>query len=388
MQKRPIYLGIATLSLVTLVGTAAVMALPAGQAQAQLPEISASESAETLKALRPPKRQRPVVAIVGANEGSETTDYLIPYGVLKRADVADVFALGMKSGPLALMPALTISPDDAVADFDVRFPDGADYVVVPAMHNSNDPAVIRWIKSQVDKGAIIIGICEGARLLGNAGLLDGRRATTHWYALEKLRKRHPAMIYVPDRRFVVDRGVATTTGVSASIPMSLALIEAIAGREKAKQVADDLAVDSWDARHSSGAFKLNRGFVTSAAANTLAFWNHEKLGVELKPGIDEIALALTADAWSRTYKSQAMAIGADGISVTTRFGLAVIPDRTKAKWKSGVFLPALDASKPTKALDYALAGISDRYGVKTAAFVALQLEYPLDPQRYPERALR
>ncbi|WP_204272982.1 hypothetical protein, partial [Enterobacter hormaechei] len=78
----------------------------------------------------------------------------------------------------------------------------------------------------------------------------------------------PTIRYVPDRRFVVDQGVATTTGITASMPMMLTLIEAIAGREKAEAVAGDLGLDRWDARHDSGAFKFSRPFALAAIGNT------------------------------------------------------------------------------------------------------------------------
>ena len=119
------------------------------QAVAAPAPISAEEAARTLAALKPPKRARPVVAVVGANEGSETTDYLIPYGVLKRSGVADVVSLGVGAGPVKLMPALTIVPEATIAEFDTRFPDGADYVIVPALHNAKNPRLIAWIKGPV-----------------------------------------------------------------------------------------------------------------------------------------------------------------------------------------------------------------------------------------------
>src|SRR5690606_10854823 len=106
------------------------------------------------------------------------------------------------------------------------------------------------------KGAMIISVCAGAKVVAAAGLLDGKRATTHWYYLKELLDAHPTITYVADRRFVVDDGVATTTGITASIPMSLTLIEAIAGRGKAEAVARDLGIDRWNARHDSGAFKF------------------------------------------------------------------------------------------------------------------------------------
>ena len=118
---------------------------------------------------------------------------------------------------------------------------------------------------------------------------------------------HASIRYVADRRFVVDQQIATTTGITASMPMSLALIEAIAGRDKAEQVGRDLGLLGWDARHSSDAYQFTRPFALTALGNTLAFWNHEQLGIELKPGVDEVSLALVADAWSRTYRSNAVA---------------------------------------------------------------------------------
>ena len=378
MGKRSYILAVLPLAMVVTGGGAAiVLTLPTSAAFASPSEISARETADTLAALKPPKRRRPLIAVIGANAGSETTDYLIPYGVLKRADVGDVIALATQNGPITMMPALKIMPDATIAAFDAQHPDGADYVIVPALHHDDDPASIAWIKSQASKGAIIIGICSGARVLGNAGLLDGRRATTHWYDLAKLRKRHPTMQYVADRRYVVDRGVATTTGVSASIPMSLTLIEAIAGRRRATEVARDLGIEHWNAQHDSGAFRMNRDFALAAAGNTLAFWGHEKLGITIEPGVDEVALALMADAWSRTYRSHAVTISANDKSVKTRGGISVVPDRVAAKSGTKAVLPIIGKEFPARALDSALAGIRARYGRQTSNFVALQLEYPV-----------
>jgi putative intracellular protease/amidase len=101
--------------------------------------------------------------------------------------------------------------------------------------------------------------------------------------IKELRDRHPAIHYVADRRLVVDGGVATTTGITASMPMSLTLIEAIAGRDKAEAVARGLGLTDWDARHDSGAFQFTRPFALTAIGNTLAFWNRESSASNLRP---------------------------------------------------------------------------------------------------------
>src|SRR5690606_10301159 len=132
------------------------------------------------------------------------------------------------------------------------------------------------------------------------------------------RDEHPSIHYVKDRRLVVDGARATTTGITASMPMMLTLIEAIAGRGKAEAVARDLGLANWDARHDSGAFKLTRPFATTALRNLLAFWRWEKLGIELAPGMDEVSLALTADACSRTYRSRALTFASSGAAQESR----------------------------------------------------------------------
>ncbi len=365
-------LGAAVLFLIG--GAIWILSLPAAPAAAAAPPIAQDEADATLATLKPPKRQRPLVAIVGINDATETTDYLMPYGILRRADIADVVALATGPGPMQLYPALKVEPQATVADFDAEHPDGADYVIVPAMSRDDDPAVLQWLNSQAAKGAIIIGVCVGAKVVAAAGLLDGKRATTHWYSLGELRKKHPDIRYVADRRLVVDGRVATTTGITASMPMSLTLIEAIAGREKAQAVARELGLADWGARHDSGAFRFTRPFALTAIGNTLAFWNREQLGMEITPGVDEVSLALVADAWSRTYRSRAFTF-ADA-AIKTRNGIRILPDQVTTDWPAEQVIPPIGDRLPAKVLDDTLQGIAERYGMRTADFVAMQLEYP------------
>lgn len=342
-------------------------------------QVPADETAATLAALKPVKRARPVVAVLGAGGDTmtETTDYVMPYGILRRADVADVLALSTEPGPLKLYPALAAEPDATTAEFDRRYPDGADYVVVPAMGRDDDPVVLAWLRAQSAKGAKVIGICAGAKVAAAAGLLDQRRATTHWFYRARLPKDHPGLTVVDDRRFVVDRNVATTTGISASMPMMLTLIEAIGGRAKAEAVAADLGVASWDARHASAAFRFSRPFATTVLGNSLAVWDRETLGAPLADGMDEVSLALAADAWSRTFRSRVVTYAPNEEPVTTRSGLRLRPERIAARWPAEERIGL--AGRPAQVLDDTLARIAKRYGADTAGLVATQLEYPKRP---------
>jgi hypothetical protein len=183
------------------------------------------------------------------------------------------------------------------------------------------------------------------------------------------------MQYVPDRRLVVDGNVATTTGITASIPLSLTLIEAIAGREKAAAVAQEIGLSHWDARHASEAFKFTRPFATTVIGNALAFWNREKLGIDVTQDMDEVSLALAADAWSRTYRSHALTLSTSSDPVRSRNGVRLVPDRIGKEWKDDR-VEAFGDRAPAQALDQTLSDIASRYGAGTRYVVAMQLEYP------------
>jgi putative intracellular protease/amidase len=375
-SRRLLWSALGAIALFAVIGGAWIYSLPSAPSLAAPPAIAQDERDATIAALKPPKRQRPLVAIIGINNATETTDYLMPYGILKRADVADVMTLATAPGPMTLFPALKVEPQATIAEFDARHPDGADYVIVPAMSRDDDPEALQWIRNQSGKGAIIIGVCAGAKVVGDAGLLHGKRATTHWYSVKELRGEHPTMRYVRDRRLVVDDRVATTTGITASMPMSLTLIEAIAGRDKARAVGRDIGLADWDARHESDEFRFTRPFALTAIGNTAAFWSHERLGIELKEGVDEVSLALVADAWSRTYRSQAVTFASAAGAQQTRNGIRILPDEVAASWPAERLLPSVGDRKPAEALDDALQGIATRYGTRTTDFVAMQLEYP------------
>lgn len=357
-----------------------LLSLPSATVAVEAPLVPRAETESMLASLRPKKRERPLVAVIGINDATETTDYLMPTGILRRADIADVVMLATGQGAVRLYPALKVEPDATIAEFDAAHPDGADYVVVPAMSRDDDTAILAWLRSQAEKGARMISVCAGAKVIAAAGLLDGRRATTHWYYLGELLERSPTIEYVADRRIVADGNVTTTTGITASMPMMLTLIEAIAGRAKAEAVARDLGLEQWDARHSSAAFKLTRPFAMTVLANRIAFWNREVFGVRLEPGLDEVSLALVADAWSRTYRSSAYTFAAAASAVATANGVRVLPDRITADLLADRRVSTFPGLRPVDALDQALQAVASRYGKSTASVVAMQLEYPQSEQ--------
>jgi hypothetical protein len=233
-----------------------------------------------------------------------------------------------------------------------------------------------WIAAQHRKGAKIVSICAGAITLGAAGLLDGRRATTHWAYVRQLQNDHPTMHWVPDRRYVADNGIVTSTGITASIPVTVALVEAIAGRPKAEQLARDLGAANWDARHSSFAFQLTTEHQKTFMRNWLSFWRRETLGVFVSEGVDEIALALTVDAYSRTALSRVVTVGPRGEAVRTRHDLMIHPLTSSQGAAVDHMLSPPHSDVPALTIERELAQIASRFDRPTADIVALAIEYP------------
>ncbi len=328
---------------------------------------------------------RPVVAVLALNEGTETTDFLVPYAVLKRADVATVEAVAPQRGRVTLMPALAIDVANDLASFDTRYPSGADYVVVPAMHRADDPVIVAWIRQQVNKGAVIVAVCSGARVLAEAGLLNGRHITGHWFDRADLLKAQPSSVYVANQRYVAERGVATTTGVTASLPVALAMVDAMGGRTRAVALATELGLDAWGVEHDSAAFALNARAVWTIAINAIAFWRDERVVMVVHDGVDDVALAFAADAWSRTYRSHAIALGlgragAHVAAVRTSSGLRLLTDGTPEAARDDWRYTIRSRVKPARQLDAALCEIGERYGAALRSIVALQIEYAFAPQ--------
>jgi transcriptional regulator GlxA family with amidase domain len=105
-----------------------------------------------------------------------------------------------------------------------------------------DPAVLKWLRNMACKARRVVSICTGAFLLAEAGVLDGRTATTHWMYAHDFAQRYPKVSVEPDRIYVQDGRVYTSAGVTAGMDLSLALVEEDVGSAIALQAARALVL--------------------------------------------------------------------------------------------------------------------------------------------------
>lgn len=120
----------------------------------------------------------------------------------------------------------------------------ADLVAVPAslIDEPAHPAVLEVIRDAVDRGAWVLSVCSGAFTLGRAGVLDGRRATTHWMYTERMAEMFPRTEVDPDVLFVQDGKVVTGAGTAAGIDAALHIVRTELGASAANIIARRMVV--------------------------------------------------------------------------------------------------------------------------------------------------
>ncbi|MEU6116682.1 GlxA family transcriptional regulator [Streptomyces sp. NPDC047117] len=141
--------------------------------------------------------------------------------------------------PVRTSSGLRITPDLALSDAAPP-----DTLLVPGGQGTRDPdpRLVDWLRTHAQRAGRKVSVCTGAFLLAAAGLLDGRRATTHWAMCDTLAGRFPGVDVDPEPIFIRDGDVATSAGVTAGIDLALALVEEDHGRDVALTVARHLVV--------------------------------------------------------------------------------------------------------------------------------------------------
>jgi transcriptional regulator GlxA family with amidase domain len=149
----------------------------------------------------------------------------------------DIHLLSEEGGPLVSSIRMRIDTDrfDDPHFDTLIFGSGVD-------RRAASPAMIAFAQAGMGAARRVASICMGAFLLADAGILDGRRATTHWIAARELQKSFPKVKMEEDRIFIVDGPVWTSAGMSAGIDMALGMIEKDFGHELARSVAQKLVL--------------------------------------------------------------------------------------------------------------------------------------------------
>ncbi|MFE0170746.1 GlxA family transcriptional regulator [Streptomyces sp. NPDC059002] len=150
-----------------------------------------------------------------------------------------IHTASVDGGPVRTSGGLTLLPDSALADAPAPHT-----LLVPGGSGTRppDPGLIDWLREHGPRAERLVSVCTGAVRLAEAGLLEGRRVTTHWAYCDRLARDYPGIEVDPDPIYVRDGHVATSAGVTAGIDLALALVEEDHGREVALTIARYLVV--------------------------------------------------------------------------------------------------------------------------------------------------
>ena len=142
-------------------------------------------------------------------------------------------------GPIQVRPAAALK--------DIR---KTELILIPSTGISLDDVVERnapvvpWLRRWHKRGAAIASVCSGVGLVAATGLLDGKRATTHWGLAERFREKYPAVRWMPELMITEDHGLYCGGGVNASLDLALHLVERFCGHDVAMQSAKALLIET------------------------------------------------------------------------------------------------------------------------------------------------
>jgi transcriptional regulator GlxA family with amidase domain len=178
--------------------------------------------------------------------------------------------------PVRCDGGIQIRPNTALRDVgetDLIFVPAA-WLGVDGVVERNAP-IVRWLKKRSERGVAVASVCSGVGLVAATGLLDGKRATTHWGLAERFRQKYPRVKWMPELMVTEDRGFYCGGGVNASLDLSIYLVERFCGHEIAIQTAKALLIETRRAWQSGFAIIPLKTDHSDDAISTAQDWMHK-----------------------------------------------------------------------------------------------------------------
>ena len=280
---------------------------------------------------------KPTAVLVLSNAGSQVTDVLAPYEVLAATRAFNVYAAAPVKHSVPLGGGLDLLPQLSFAELDQRLNGKSpEVIVVPAMPGARREGtaghapVAEWLRSHAPAADTVLSVCNGAEVLGEAGLLEGRRVTANWAGIDTFHKRYPNAEWLRGVRYVEDGNLITTAGITSGVNGTLRVVSKHLGEDAATDLARKIGYP--DQRlDDSPTIAAQRITISDGVLYTLMVgfnWGKDSVSAALTDGVGEIELASIIDV----YPGQASAAKVTTLSaagpnrpVTSRHGLTFIP---------------------------------------------------------------
>lgn len=174
--------------------------------------------------------------------GFQSLDMVGPFEVFRHAGY-ECRVVAPNAGPVYSSKGLSVNAEQSVASVDPR---GVDTLIVAGGEGvyaaRSDRVLVEWIAKAAASARRVASVCSGTFLLAAAGLLDGRRATTHWKWEQRLAQEYPKVVVDCEPIFIRDGRIWTSAGVTAGMDLALALVEDDLGQQAALDVARELVM--------------------------------------------------------------------------------------------------------------------------------------------------
>ena len=398
---------LAHLALAVALGSVTLLAVLFGGVARGSVHSSPPTAEGPIPAGRPSSNGPIVVAVVLGSSGTDDADALAPYEVFARSTTFSVYSVAATAAPVTMNGGLHVMPTYTFADVASGSARRPDLVVVPAVNDpagEQEAALRAFIVQQAHAGARILSICAGSRVLAATGLLDGRRATSHWSRIAPLQKSNPRVTWVAGQRYVDDGAITTSAAVSSGIPASLHLMQQLAGTAEAAKIGAQVRYPGWTIGGPTEipVQHFSRGDIGVGLGAVLP-WFQPTLAVGLADGVGEIDVSALSDVYSYASAARITPVST-GSSITTAHGVVllttpaasyrhrasrlVLPGahsdteltpalRTLAA-RQGLTVTPLDHAN-TSGFDAALTDLASSSGTAVSRSTTKMMDYPVRP---------
>ena len=336
---------------------------------------------------------KPTAIVLMSNQGTEVTDLMGPYQLLKMSNLFNVYTVAPEREPIGVNGGVDILPDMSIEAMGLLLNRSPELVVVPAVHDPDNAKLSALISYWHNTGAHILSICEGARLVAASGILDGQQATSHFFALDDLESHYSAVDWQRSARYITDGDITSSAGVTAAYDATLALISQFGNPTLASSIAEQIEYESQTAIY----VEFDSTDFLKGLASIVLPWGRTDQAIWISDGMDESLLSAALDSYPRTLEIDQVTVSDSRRLIRTKHGLQLIPrfginelpemdsilalsaaDAAQLRQQALANDSALDTLQSNDGFSFSrvLDDIGQRYGESSRTLVAKQLEYP------------
>jgi putative intracellular protease/amidase len=351
--------------------------------------------------------------VVAGVEGSESSDLLAPYQILAETGAFNVYTVAPERRLAPLFPGsphlagVDMIPNFSFEEYAQQVGVTPDLIVVPFIPSTDGPVdapILGWLRENTGERTVILSICGGAKMVADAGLLDGLSATTHRNIFQLVEPDHPTTEWLRGYRWFEDGNVISSAGITSGIDATLRAVERLVDRETAERVAAEVGY-SYIHYLDDPSFTLPQRATVAPWISLLYRWETVDIGLVLYDGVDELALTAITDTYPRSFAASIHTVAPERSGIETKHGLNLVP-RSSCKTAPSldrVLVPGTDAPESTIAaldswsratgqpraeflhagsnafvFDATLQDMAREHSRVLASLAAVGLEYPID----------